>query len=157
MSELCNTIFESNAICLGGVDLSEPQAFPLFMASLSAGTPSPNVDDIDTLIDLNDLCVRHPMDTVLYRTGGVSMIGAGINDGDYLVVDKSIEVKSGMIVAADYFGECLVKELQLENDNIRLLAHNDDYADLDIEYPEYFSIVGVVTWVFSCKLPMIAR
>ena len=52
-------------------------------------------------------------------------------------------------MAADYFGETLVKELLIDDDGVTLIPHNRDFEDLLIECPEYFKIVGVVTWVLS--------
>lgn len=149
MSAITNPTIKGNATLIGSIDLTAPQSIPLFMHSLSAGTPDTPTNDLDKMVDLNTLCVKHPTDTVLYRTGGHSMKNRGIFDGDYLVVDKSIEPRTGLIVAADYFGETLVKELLLEDDGITLIPHNDDFDNLFIECPEYFQIMGVVTWVLS--------
>lgn len=149
MSDVTTIHIKSNATLIGSIDLKHRNTIPLFMHSLSAGTPCPSSDDVEDMIDLNCLCVKHPTNTVLYRTGGQSMTNKGIFDGDYLVVDKSIEPRSGLIVAADYFGETLVKELLIDDDGVTLIPHNRDFEDLLIECPEYFKIVGVVTWVLS--------
>lgn len=149
MSDVTAPSIKSNATLIGSIDLNHHNSIPLFIHTLSAGTPCPASDDIDRMVDLNKLCVKHPTDTVLYRTGGQSMKDKGIFDGDLLVVDKSIEPRSGLIVAADYFGETLVKELLIDDDGITLIPHNKEFEALFIDCPEYFDIVGVVTWVLS--------
>lgn len=149
MSDVTTIHIESNATLIGSIDLNHHNTIPLFIHTLSAGTPCPASDDIDSMVDLNKLCVKHPTDTVLYRTGGQSMKNKGIFDGDLLVVDKSVEPRTGLIVAADYFGETLVKELLIDEDGLTLIAHNKDFDNLFIDCPEYFKIVGVVTWVLS--------
>lgn len=140
----------SNARLIGVLDATTQANLPQFLHRLSAGCPTTPSDEFDT-VDLNSLCLQHPAATALYRAGGLSMLHAGIDDGDYLIVDTQIEPKSGQIIAACYFGETLVKELSVTDTGITLIAHNDNYPNVDIDTPDYFRIIGVVTWVFADK------
>ena len=142
----------SNAQLVGILDAKTQASLPQFLHRLSAGCPTMPSDELD-IIDLNTLCLQNPAATALYQAGGLSMIKAGIDDGDYLVVDTQVEPKSGQIVAASYFGETLVKELLLTDEGITLIAHNDNdkYPNISIESAEFFAIIGVVTWVFADK------
>ncbi|MFM7311940.1 MAG: LexA family protein, partial [Cyanobium sp.] len=63
---------------------------PLAGESVAAGFPSPADDYIDSGIDLNEALIRHPSSTFFLRVSGDSMVGAGIQDGDLLVVDRSL-------------------------------------------------------------------
>lgn len=141
----------SNAKLVGVLDHSSIIKLLKPLSSLSAGLPMPNTDDFER-VDLNELCLQHPEATILYQAGGNSMIDSGINDGDYLIVDTQIEASSGKLIAGCYFGETLVKQLQVDDDGIMLVAYNDDYENLRIEHPEFFEIIGVVTWTFANKL-----
>ena len=76
------------------------RALPLAGASVAAGFPSPADDYVESRIDLNDVLIRHPSSTFFLRVSGDSMRGAGILDGDLLVVDRAIEPRSGRVVVA---------------------------------------------------------
>jgi DNA polymerase V len=73
---------------------STRQAVRLGNSAIPAGFPSPAEDFHETL-DLVAHIVRHPAATFFMRVAGDSMTGAGIFDGDLLVIDRSIEAASG--------------------------------------------------------------
>jgi DNA polymerase V len=85
---------------------------PLFLERVACGFPSPAQDYVEDRIDLNKLAVKHPSATYFVKVSGDSMIGAGIGDGDLLVVDRSLTAEHGDIVVAAVDGEFTVKELQ---------------------------------------------
>ena len=120
---------------------------PLFMCGVSAGFPSPADDYIDRLLDLNEFLIKNPPATFFVKVAGDSMIGAGINDGDTLIVDRSIEAANGKIVIAVVNGELTVKRLVKSNNSYRLVAENPNYAALEINEESQFEIWGVVTSV----------
>src|SRR6516225_8811 len=68
-----------------------PLARPLLAWPVKAGFPSPADDYLEGPIDLNELLIRHPAATFFVRVSGDSMTGAGIQDGDLLIVDKAAE------------------------------------------------------------------
>ncbi|ERL56146.1 LexA family protein [Psychrobacter aquaticus] len=141
---------KANATLIGVLDAKTHANLPQFLHKLSAGSPTSTADDIK-MIDLNTLCLQHPTETFLYQAGGESMVDAGIDDGDYLLVDRQLEAKSGQLVAASYFNETLIKEMVIDDYGITLIAHSDNHKDLVVEHPEYFIVIGVVTWVFADK------
>ena len=61
-------------------------ALPLAGERVAAGFPSPADDYVEVGIDLNEQLIRHPTRTFFLRVSGDSMTGAGIHDGDLLVV-----------------------------------------------------------------------
>ena len=77
-----------------------PYTSPLFLCSIPAGFPSPATDYIEDGLDLNEYLVRHKAASFLFRVQGHSMQGAGIVDGDKVVVDRSIEPQHNQIVIA---------------------------------------------------------
>ena len=78
---------------------------PLFLAQAPAGFPSPADDYLDRDLDLHELLIQHPAATFYVRLGGDSMQGAGLYDGDLLIVDRSLEPKHTDIVIAILNGE----------------------------------------------------
>jgi len=119
---------------------------PFFTTRISAGFPSPADDHIDQKLDLNSL-IKHPADTFLVKVEGDSMINAGIQDGDILVVDKAIEPLNNKIVVANINGELTVKRLKIVGTKVYLLAENPDYKSIEINTILDFTIRGVVTFV----------
>ena len=78
-----------------------------------AGFPSPSQDYSDTKIDLTQMLIRDELSTFIVRVSGDSMEGAGIYDGDKLIVDRSIEPRDGHVVIAVVDGEMTVKRLRV--------------------------------------------
>lgn len=73
----------------------------------------PAQDYVEKRIDLNELLVQHPSATYFVKAAGDSMIDAGIDEGDLLVVDSARKAEHGDIVIAAVGGEFTVKKLQL--------------------------------------------
>ena len=117
---------------------------PLFAERVACGFPSPAQDYVEDRLDLNRLAVRHPSATYFIKVSGDSMIGAGIGDGDLLVVDRSLNAEHGDIVVASVAGEFTVKELQTRP-ALRLLPHNVRYQPITFHSEEELQIFGVVT------------
>ena len=104
---------------------------------------------MESALDLNAYLVRNPAATFMVRVGGDSMAGAGIADGDLLVVDRSEEAVHGKIVVAVLDGELTVKRLHLRNGARRLVPENPKYKPLRIESGQELQIWGVVTGVIK--------
>lgn len=120
---------------------------PLFGHTIRAGFPSPADDYVEDVIDLNDHLVRHRAATFLLRVKGDSMTGAGIHDGDLLVVDRSLQPGHGRIVIAVLEGELTVKRLWRRDGHIRLMAENPAYAPLEVGPDQELVIWGVAVHV----------
>ena len=118
---------------------------PLFCSGVSAGFPSPADDYIDRELDLNEYLITNPAATFFVRVAGDSMIGAGINHDDILIVDRSLEPASGRIVIAIVDGELTVKRLVKTEDCCRLVAENPLYPPTEIEKEMELEVWGVVT------------
>lgn len=118
---------------------------PLYASSPAAGFPAPGDDMVEKALDISDLLVKHPASTFFVRVQGDSMEGAGIFSGDILVVDRSVEARSGRIVVAAVNGELVVKRLEKSNGTLLLVSENDAYAPIVIGESEECFIWGVVT------------
>jgi DNA polymerase V len=128
-------------------DLSTEYSLPLFLNPVSAGFPSPAEDFVEKKLDLNQHLIEHPTATFFVRVSGDSMLKAGIHPGDLLVVDRSLEPKDQNVVIAIVNGELVVKRFHRKEEQLCLLAENEDYAPLTITEAMDFSIWGVVTTV----------
>ncbi len=129
------------------IDYIENKGFtlPLYNCAVRAGFPSPADDYIVEDIDLNKYLIKHPTATFLVRVSGDSMIDAGINQDDILVVDRSLEVKNGDIIIASINGELTVKKLSKTKQGIFLLPANKKYQPIPIHDFNENVIWGVVT------------
>jgi len=79
------------------------------------------------------------------------MLGAGIHDGDLLIVDRAAEACSGKVVIAAVHGELTVKRLERRGERMLLVPANPDYPAIDVTEGanggEGFEIWGVATHV----------
>jgi len=125
----------------------EKRALPLFLAKIQAGFPSPADDYVERQLDLNELVIQHPTTTFFVQVEGESMSGAGIQTGDTLVVDRSLEAVSGKIIVAVLHGEFTVKRLLLKGGKATLRAENPKYQDIVVNDGDDFQVWGVVTYV----------
>lgn len=123
-------------------------SLPLFTERVAGGFPSPAQDYVEDSLDLNKLVVKHPSATYFVRVSGDSMIGAGIGDGDLLVVDRSLSASHGDIVVAAVAGEFTVKELQTRP-KIQLIPHNAEYSPIVFRAEDELEIFGVVTFTIK--------
>jgi DNA polymerase V len=118
---------------------------PLFGSRVPAGFPSPADEHQEDTLDLNAHLIPHPADTFLVRAQGASMIGAGIDDGDLLIVDRSLEAASGDIVVAALNGELTVKRLLTKDGKVWLMPENPEFKPLEITEGTDLHIWGVVS------------
>jgi DNA polymerase V len=119
---------------------------PLYSAvAVPAGFPSPAQDYFSGRIDLNKHLINDITSTFLVRVSGHSMEGAGISDGDELVVDRSLTPVDGNVVVAVVDGEMTIKRLRLEHGRVRLSAENPGYPDVVIPELSELSVWGVAT------------
>lgn len=118
---------------------------PLYDCRVPAGFPSPSQDYDHTELDLHAHLVRRPAATFMVRAQGDSMVGAGIFDGDLLVVDRSLTARTGDVVVAVVSGELTLKRLDLGRDgSVRLMPANPAYQPISIPDPTQLEIWGVV-------------
>jgi DNA polymerase V len=122
---------------------------PLVSDAISAGFPSPALDFVDISIDLNKHLIKHPSATFYGRVKGVSMIDEGINDGDLLVIDKSLTPANGKIAICYIDGEFTIKKIKIEKDACWLIPANENYKPIKVTAENEFLIWGIVTHVIK--------
>ena len=120
---------------------------PLYLSTVRAGFPSPADDYIECKLDLNNHLIKHPAATFFVKAAGDSMKNAGIQSGDMLIVDRSLEATHGKIVIAAIDGELTVKRLSRQGGQVKLLPENPAYEPIDITDEHELVIWGVVTYV----------
>jgi DNA polymerase V len=118
---------------------------PLFLSRVPAGFPSPADDYVEGALDLNEHLIAHREATFFVRVRGHSMTGAGIADGDLLVVDRSLDAASGDIVVAVIDGELTVKRLWQRGGRVRLIAENPAFTPIELKDGQELAVWGVVT------------
>lgn len=119
---------------------------PLAIEKISAGFPSPAEDYLDIGIDLNEQLIRHPESTFFMRVSGHSMTNNGINNGDLLIIDRSIDPRPGQIVIAVLDGCFTVKKLTRTKTKLYLEANCPNYPPIDISNYETVQIWGTAIY-----------
>jgi DNA polymerase V len=130
-------------------DSSSSLALPFVDEGIAAGFPSPAQDFMDLSLDLNKALIKHPAATFYGRVKGMSMVDAGISDGDILVIDKSLEYRNGMTAVCFLDGEFTVKKLKIENAKVFLIPANDEFEPIEITEENDFIVWGIVTYVIK--------
>lgn len=126
---------------IGAIHPSLPVSLPLAPSKVQCGFPSAAEDWLEDKLDLNEKLIKSPPSTFLFRVEGESMTGAGINDGDLLVVDRGITPVHGKVIVAMIGGDMTVKRLNLKSIPPQLDAANPSFKSI----AEEFEIWGTVT------------
>ena len=128
-------------------DIGEESEIPFFASSVSAGFPSPADDYVELSLDLNKHLIKHPSATFYARVKGDSMINAGINDGDLLVVDRALDIYDNCIAVCIIDGEFTVKRLKKQKNKILLIPENKEYRPIEVTEFNDFEVWGIVAYV----------
>lgn len=115
---------------------------------VKAGFPSP-ADDMREKLDLVRLLVRHPASTFFFRVSGTSMVDASLDEGDIIIVDKSLEPHDGCIAVCHIDGEFTVKRVAIDAHGVKLMPANERYEPIRITEQNDFIVWGVVTFVIK--------
>lgn len=120
---------------------------PLFGSRVPAGFPSPAEEHIEERISLSAYLNGHPDSTFYVQIEGDSMIDYNLLEGDLLVVDRSLHVRSGDIVLANVNNQYTVKVLEITGTGVRLVAGNKKYKPIEITEDLELLVWGVVRGV----------
>ncbi|KGG12629.1 MULTISPECIES: LexA family protein [Prochlorococcus] len=137
-------------------DRLKKASLPLANEYVAAGFPSPAEDYIDNGIDLNEHLIRNPSSTFFLKVKGDSMINAGIESGDLLVVDRSINPQPGCVVVAMLDGAFTLKKLVFQKETLYLEAENPNYPSINLNNYDNVHIWGVAIYAIH-KLSRIAK
>lgn len=119
------------------------------LGEVRAGFPSPADEEPTEKLDLIKLLVRHPSSTFFFRIGGTSMVDAEMDEGDIVIVDRSIEPYNGCSAVCFIDGEFTLKRIQRHKDHIELIAANPNFKPIHIDTNSEFQVWGVVTYVIK--------
>lgn len=127
--------------------LSEPTAregvsLPI-AGRVRAGAPGLAVEDIVGHVVLDEKFFRCS-DAFLLKVEGESMIEAGINDGDFVVVRPQKDASVGDIIVAMVDGDATVKTFMREGDEVVLRPENSTMRPIRVSSDREFSIIGKV-------------
>ncbi|WP_339907659.1 S24 family peptidase [Pseudomonas guineae] len=134
----------SNVLILGSLDTSSTR-LPFFDAHIPAGFPSPALDHIEHKLSLDELLDINAPHTYVVLVSGDSMTGAGIFDGDHLIVSRALEAKPGDVVVACLNGDVFVKRLGRCQKSYVLQSEHPDYAPRYVLDDDELMIWGVVS------------
>jgi len=116
---------------------------------ISAGFPSPADDFKEIRISLDNELVKNRDATFYARVSGESMVGAGLDDGDLLVIDRSLDPENGRIAVCLVDGEFTVKRIKKEKDSLYLMSENKKYKHIEIKEENELIIWGMVEYVIK--------
>ncbi len=122
---------------------------PLADERVAAGFPSPAEDYASLNLDLNRELIKNPSSTFYARVSGLSMIDEGINDGDLLVIDKSLEPRDGSLAVCYVDGEFTLKRFERHGSYGLLVPANKEYRPIKVTAENNFIIWGIVTYVIK--------
>ena len=130
--------------------MSSKPGISVELPEIKAGFPSPAQDYVENGIDLNRELVKNPSSTFFGRARGSSMEGAGIFDGDLLIIDKSLEPYEGAVAVCFIDGEFTLMRIHFEREGIQvvavwLLPENDSFTTIKVTEENQFIIWGIVT------------
>ncbi len=141
------TKFENMKIYSASTDRSIE--LPISQQGISAGFPSPADDPMELKLDLNRELIRNPASTFFARVSGVSMIDDGVNDGDLLLIDKSVEPYDGCLAVCYIDGEFTLKRFRDKGDHALLIPANKDYKPIKVTADNDFMVWGVVRYLIK--------
>ena len=136
---------DGNSLSAKRVVKSSQVKIAVALERVSAGFPSPAQDYTEATLDLNELMVGNELATFIVEANSLSMLNAGIDIGDKLIVDRSLEAFDHDIVIAMIDNDFTVKRLVIQSDLIYLKAENPDFNDIYLEDGQELLIWGVVT------------
>ncbi|MBP5563362.1 MAG: translesion error-prone DNA polymerase V autoproteolytic subunit [Bacteroidales bacterium] len=116
---------------------------------IHAGFPSPAEDYTEPVLDLNRYVIKNPASTFYARISGDSMVGVGIQDGDIVVIDKSLEPANDQIAVCFIDGEFTLKRIHTENGRLFLMPHNPNFPSIEITEENNFQVWGIVTYIIK--------
>ncbi len=125
------------------------QELPLAGSSVAAGVPSPAADHMDLSLDLNRELINNPASTFYARVSGLSMVGEGVDDGDLLLIDRSVEPTNGCLAVCFVDGDFTLKRFENHGDYGLLVPANPDFEPIRVSAENDFMIWGVVRYIIK--------
>lgn len=148
---ICSVMNDDSAtIKIYNADTSSSLSLLITDDTIRAGFPSPAQDNVSESIDLNKDLIRHPASTFYGRVAGDSMIDEGIDEGDILVIDKSLIPEEGDLAVCCIDAEFTLKRIHITNDGrLFLMPSNNNYRPIEVHEENEFVVWGIVTYTIK--------
>lgn len=130
-------------------EINEPLFISVSDSPVHAGFPSPAENIIENKLDLNKLLVKNPSSTFFAKVSGDSMIDDGVDDGDILVIDKSVTPYDGAIAVCYLDGEFTLKRVRFMDGFILLVPSNSKFKSIKVNKDNEFLVWGVVRFIIK--------
>ena len=131
------------------VEGEQTSGLQFFENRVQAGFPSPAQGEYADTIDLNRALITNPAATFCARVIGNSMVDAGINERDLLIIDRSLNPHDGNIAVCFIDGEFTVKRLSVRDDGVFLTPANASYPELKVGEDCNFVVWGIVSHIIK--------
>lgn len=122
---------------------------PLIGRDITAGFPSPADDFLEYSINLNDALVKNPATTICARVVGNSMVEAGIENNNIIVIDRSLEPKNGDIAVCSIDNELTVKRIKKIKDKCWLMPENKEFKPIELIEGNTLVVFGIVKHIIK--------
>lgn len=120
-----------------------------YAGEVRAGFPSPAESIPERKLDLNSYLIKHPSSTFFLKVEGNSMINDGFDDGDLIIVDKSIEPYEGCVAVCFIDGEFTLKRVEKKGNSFLLKPANPKFKPIAVTEENRFDIWGIVTYAIK--------
>ena len=130
-------------------EISEPLFISVSDSPVHAGFPSPAESIMENKLDLNKLLIKNPSSTFFAKVSGESMIDDGVDDGDILVIDKSVTPYDGAIAVCYLDGEFTLKRVRFMDGFILLVPSNSKFKSIKVDKDNEFLVWGVVRYIIK--------
>lgn len=125
-----------------------PIEAPLLQTKLAAGFPSP-AEDFHEVFDLNDILIKNKNATYFAKVEGSSMIDAGIEDGDLIIIDRLLPIKNGTIAVCYIDGQFTIKRVKREGKRLFLTPENPSFEPIEINEFNDFRLFGALSFTIK--------
>ena len=129
--------------------IETPLPLPFAEQGIRAGFPSPAQDFMELALDFNRDMIKNPLATFYARVKGDSMIDDGINDGDMLLIDRSLSATEGTLAVCALEGEFTLKRIHRDGDKLFLMPANANFKPIEVTADQEFTIWGVVLYIIK--------
>ena len=131
------------------IEESSDLELQVFESRIQAGFPSPAQGAFADSVDLNHELINNPTATFCARVIGDSMVDSGINEGDMLIIDRSLEPHDGDIAVCFIDGDFTVKRLLIKSDGIFMVPANRNDPVIKVPDESNFIIWGIVSHIIK--------
>lgn len=115
------------------------------LVSVKAGFPNAAQANTKRRLNLDDLVIKHPASTFFMRSGSNLLRQLGIHTTDLLVIDRSLEMRSGDVVVAAIDGQLRLRQFMGDKNRGRLVSGDGNAVPIDSDTSQSVQIWGVVT------------